>query len=407
MNIRKFDIKKDAKAAFNILNEAGWVDNEKSEYIHSHLKNGRSLAADIEGNAEAIAVSHFGKMKYQQEDLKFSAVTGVICSFLARQQGLAAKLTARRLAEDAADGAEISGLTIFDQGFYNKLGYGNGNYLHLVAINPASLYVPRKTRNPIRLTKEDFQIVHANRLQRMHLHGAVDLPELITKIDMAMCKDGLGLGFKDENGNLTHHMWLMGKGKEDGPLRIFWMSYQNYNQMIELFSVLKSLQDQIALVRFVEPPNIIMQDLLDKPMFYRKITHGGKFKNEIKASNWWQARILDLEKCIAKTHLENCNLKFNLELSDPISKYLPEDSIWKGIGGSYVVELSKNSRVERGHKENLPTLTASVGAFTRLWLGVAKASSLAVTDEFAASQKLIRKLDVSINLPIPRFDWGF
>jgi hypothetical protein len=105
--------------------------------------------------------------------------------------------------------------------------------------------------------------------------------------------------------------------------------------------------------------------------------------------------------------LENCNLKFNLELSDPISKYLPEDSIWKGIGGSYVVELSKNSRVERGHKENLPTLTASVGAFTRLWLGVAKASSLAVTDEFAASQKLIRKLDVSINLPIPRFDWGF
>ena len=107
MKIRKFNMKKDAKAAFNILNEAGGVDNEKSEYIHSHLKNGRSLAAEIEDTAEAIAVSHFGNMKYQQEDLKFSAVTGVICSFLARQQGIAARLTAHWLAEDTADGAEI------------------------------------------------------------------------------------------------------------------------------------------------------------------------------------------------------------------------------------------------------------------------------------------------------------
>jgi hypothetical protein len=46
-------------------------------------------------------------MKCSQEDLKFSAVTGVICSFLARQQGITAKLAARRLAEDIADGAGI------------------------------------------------------------------------------------------------------------------------------------------------------------------------------------------------------------------------------------------------------------------------------------------------------------
>ncbi|GIT39441.1 MAG: hypothetical protein Ct9H300mP8_06370 [Gammaproteobacteria bacterium] len=55
-------------------------------------------------------------------------------------------------------------------------------------------------------------------------------------------------------------------------------------------------------------------------------------------------------------------------------------TIGKGISGDYVVTLGENSFAESGNSPNLPTLSASVGAFSRMWFGIRDASSLVLTD---------------------------
>ena len=65
-------------------------------------------------------------MRYLDETLPFSCITGVTTSRVARKLGLAGKLTAVAVAHEAADGAAVVGLGMFEQGFYNRLGFGNG-----------------------------------------------------------------------------------------------------------------------------------------------------------------------------------------------------------------------------------------------------------------------------------------
>ena len=80
---------------------------------------------------------------------------------------------------------------------------------------------------------------------------------------------------------------------------------------------------------------------------------------------------------------------------------------WRGVSGGYRVTLGRESHAETGFDDGLPTLTASVGAFTRLWLGVRPASGLAVTDELSGPPELLRQLDESVRLLSPVTDWAF
>jgi hypothetical protein len=100
-------------------------------------------------------------------------------------------------------------------------------------------------------------------------------------------------------------------------------------------------------------------------------------------------------------------VRFNLELQDPIERYLGEDVPWRGTGGDYVVTLGPTSSAERGRDGTLPSLRASVGAFTRLWLGVCPASGLAVTDELDGPSELLASLERLLRLPQPYIDWDF
>ena len=52
-------------------------------------------------------------------------------------------------------------------------------------------------------------------------------------------------------------------------------------------------------------------------------------------------------------------------------------------------------------------LDASVGAFTRLWLGVRPASGLALTDELVGQPELVAALDAAFCLPPPLPDWPY
>ena len=57
--------------------------------------------------------------------------------------------------------------------------------------------------------------------------------------------------------------------------------------------------------------------------------------------------------------------------------------------------------------DRLETLSADIGAFSRLWLGSSTATALAVTSDFDGPEALLSALDACICLPVPRFDWNF
>ena len=178
-------------------------------------------------------------------------------------------------------------------------------------------------------------------------------------------------------------------------------------QLFELLALIKSLGDQVSLFSMEEPPEIQFQDLLARPFRNRTNTRGSKFANSHGTRAYWQARMLDVPKCLEKTRLDTESLTFNLALNDPIVAHLNPANAWRGCAGDYVVTLGKQSGAEPGRSASLPVLTASVGAFTRLWLGVRNASSLTLTDDLHGDKALLGALDRALRLPLPHIGWDF
>lgn len=176
MQHRVYDPGRDAAAARRIWHETGWIDDETGDRAQARiLLGGRTLVAELDGEAECLALSIPGFMRYLQSEIPIAAITAVTTSRVARKQGLAARLTAQAVARDAADGAAVSVMDIFEQGFYNRLGYGNGSYEHLLRFDPATLMVPVKARPPKRLTTEDAASIHGALIHRARGHGALNL----------------------------------------------------------------------------------------------------------------------------------------------------------------------------------------------------------------------------------------
>ncbi len=407
MNYRHYQPEKDKPAAHRMLKEVGWTKEGKEEINDLIMEAGRGLVVDLRGEPECMVTTAPGAINYLAAELPFCAVTGVITSHIARKQGLATQLTAHAIAEDAAEGALLAGLGMFDQGFYNRLGFGTGSYEHLAAFDPATLLVATEARVPHRITIEDWEAVHASRWRRRRYHGACSLkPAALSRAEMKF-SEGFGLGYYDDEGHLTHHFW--GKANDEhGPYSIWWVAYQTPEQFLELMALLKNLSDQVYLVRMKEPPDIGLQDLLAQPFKLRQMTEKAKFESRMRAWAYWQVRILDLAGCLAQTHLPGDAVRFNLKLHDPITRYLADtDAPWQGISGEYIITLGPSSSAEIGVAQDLPTLSASVDAFTRLWLGIAPASSLIITDKLAGPPALLEKLAWLLRLPQPSLEWDF
>jgi hypothetical protein len=223
---------------------------------------------------------------------------------------------------------------------------------------------------------------------------------------MAHDGKGFGLGYC-EGGRLTHHLWLSNQGGEHGPLLVCWSAFGNHAQLLELLSLLKSIGDQFHLVKMREPPGVQLQDLIERPFKHQRMTRYSRYECRARAAAYWQMRILDLARCIGKTHLPGSSLRFNLELSDPISGLLRHRAGWRGIGGSYTVSVGAQSTVEPGRNDRLPTLRAQAGAFTRMWMGAQRASALTLTNALSGPAELIDSLDGAFQIPTPHTDWDF
>lgn len=72
-----------------------------------------------------------------------------------------------------------------------------------------------------------------------------------------------------------------------------------------------------------------------------------------------------------------------------------------------MVTLGEGGGAEPGKDASLPQLNCNVNALTRLLIGVAPASSLAVMDDFVAPAELLTQLDDVLRLPKPVTGWEF
>lgn len=410
VRIRRYRDPADRSAAVRIWSEVGWIEEEKREQeaLAVFLSGADVWLAELRDTPECLVSTMPGTLTYLSEEMRMCAVTSVTTSRVGRRQGLASRLTARALAEAVAGGALVSFLGIFDQGFYDRLGYGAGSYERFVSFDPASLKLEGRPPVPHRLTMKDAAVIHGARLTRMRHHGACTiLPEAVTSAEMMWTKAGFGLGYYGADGRLTHHLWAVPKG-ENGPYRVEWMACETPGQLLELLRLLKGLGDQVYTVRMKEPAWLRLQDLLHQPFRHQALSRRGEMETSWESSAYWQLRILDLEKVLAVTSLPGRGqISFNLQLEDPVARYLQDAGGWTGAGGEYVVTLGEVSHARYGHDEDLPTMRASVNAFSRLWFGVAPATSLAVTDELEAPEALLAKLDWLLCLPTPSLDWVF
>jgi hypothetical protein len=411
MDFHEYNPGTDRDACQRIWSETGWLDIDEDtpkKGFDAIASAGRAWTAKINGEPECLVMTTSGAMCYQEESISFSGVSAVTTSRIARKQGLAGRLTAHAVAHDAANGAALSGLGMFEQGFYDKLGFGSGNYIHWLGFDPQTLTVPYASRPPQRLSYEDYEKIHASRVASVNHHGKLTF-ESAQMILGEQCDapKGFGLGYFDESGDLTHHFWFGDPKGEHGPYQIVWMSWQNSEQFLELMGVLRNIGDQVRLVQMLEPAGIQIQDLLRGPLQQQMITSGSKYVNANYGLAEWQIRMNDLSECISKTHLACEPFSFTLEVTDPIEKYLDDDHSWKGISGSYTVTLGEESTVTNDVEPSAPILKSSVNAFSRMWLGCRPASGLVITAGVEGNPELIRKLDDAFRLPVPNRYWEF
>ena len=122
MTFRDYDSNKDKEAAYRIWREAGWLkrDEKKEEAVSALIECDRALVAEVNGEAECLVTTAPGTIRYLDQDLSFSCITGVTTSRVARKQGLASRLTALAVAADAAEGA----LVAFQNGEGLAMGLG-------------------------------------------------------------------------------------------------------------------------------------------------------------------------------------------------------------------------------------------------------------------------------------------
>ena len=393
--------------ALRIWREVGWISSEREEApFEDFISAARAYVGELRGRPECLVATHPGTVNYHGQALDLCAVTAVTTGRIARRQGVATRLTAHALARAAESGAHVAGLGVFDQGFYNRVGFGTGSPVRILSFDPASIKKGTKPGVPYQLTVEDAVAVHRSRWASRLTHGNCRLtPVEVTRAEMRWTEGGFGLGYFNSDGDLTHHIWVAPKG-EHGPHSIWWLSYRTGDQFRELMQLIRTLGDQVHSVSIDEPAGIALDDLIEQPFKQLRMTRRSQYEAKSLAYAYWQVRILDLEACIAAVSCDRA-LRFNLVLDDPVSELVGGDSQWKGLSGEYTVDLGPESMVKRGATPGLPLLKAGVGAFSRLWFGVRSAAGLSITDALEADAELIETLDKTLPARVPQFAWPY
>lgn len=406
---RRYDEERDYVSVLRTWRECGWIDDsdEQAEGVRRFHACGSTLVADVDGAAEAAVHVTTGSFRHVDTELPLAAVTAVTTSHIGRHQGLASRLLAEQLSVARSDGAAVSVLGAFEQGFYDRLGFGTGADERWHTFDPAALTVPLPDAVPVRLTVDDADEIHRLLIRRARGHGSVvlDAPAIVSA-ELRWIEHPVLLGFRDpDDGRLTHFLGAS-MADEHGPLKVTWLAYERPAHALELLGLLRGLGDQFRVVELeVEPPEIHLQDVLRTPA--RQLTYArmmGRAGSLHGSFAEMQLRILDLQRCVAALRLP-VEVTFGLRLTDPLAAL--DDTPWSGIGGEYTIRIGPDPMVRDGIDDGLPVLDASVNALSRLWVGALPASSLALTDDLAGPEELLASLDRAIRLPTPADTWSF
>ena len=403
--------------------DAAWLDegdeDDDEQFARFHDAASWVVGELDDGRTEASASWLPGEVRHVDTDLPFAGVTSVNVGRVARGQGLASGVTALVTARAADAGAAVAGLGIFDQGFYDKVGYGTLAPWVIQRFDPAQLQAPWGHRPPLRLTaKDDGERIHRAIERRRRVHGAVTFSSVDrTVVELGWTSKGVGLGYADDDGELTHLLWMSAKG-EHGPYRVSLPVFRTGAQLRELLSLLKSLSGQVRLAIVDQPADLSIQELLRNPHRTRPREDGtGAGDIPTKAAAWHQARILDVEACVGVVRATR-EVTFVAEVDDPLTAVLEraggavdEQPTWRGIGGRWAITLGAASsgaeRLDEGGGADLPVLRTTVNELTRLWFGVRPPTQLAMVGDVEAPDDLLEALDDALRLPVPHFDMDF
>ena len=405
--IRAYDRDRDLDHVLRTWLEVGWLESpDKKAALEAFFDTANVEVGLIDDEAECSVHWVPGEIQYQQSQLGLCAVTAVTTSHIARRQGLASRMTARALQQGAEAGHAVAALGMFEQGFYDRVGFGTAAYDNQLQFDPANLLVDHiPYRRPVRVTMDEWADIHGAMRNRLGSHGAVYLdPPRLVEGETGFADNPFALGYRDDDGVLTHMVYGDLKG-ENGPFAINAIAYQSTDQLLELLRLLRELGDQFRSVKMIEPAHVQLQALLREPIRERHRSIKSDMESFNRASAWWQLRMLDVGACVAARSWVGEPVSFNLTLSDPLTDRLDEG--WSGVAGDYTITVAAESSATEGHTDGLPTMTTGVAAFTRLWFCVAQATTLVTTDAVEAPPELLAALDEALLLPRPLPGWMF
>lgn len=387
--------------------EIGWIehDNEKqAEALGHFVQHGAARVGVVAGDAECFVHRTPGSIRYDRVDLPLCAITAVTTSPIARNIGLASRMTAEAISAGAVDGAAVAALGMFEQGFYDRFGMGTLAYVDHLSFDPSRLRADPPRRAPIRVTRDDWAEVAGLMARRARRHGSVTLdPAGVLRTELLWVEEPyFGFGFRASDGRLTACIVGTNAG-EHGPFKVELFAYEDDDDLRDLLGLLRSLSAQIHRVQMVEPAGIQLQDLIDRPIRGAE-PDDPNHKPWHTAMAWYQLRILDLQACVEARTWPGDEVRFDLVLTDPLSE---ADVEWAGLAGDHSLTVGPTSSVASGHRGGLPVLRASIGAFSRLWFGVRPATGLTVTDDLAGPPELLEALDRALALPPPLPELSF
>ncbi len=97
-----------------------------------------------------------------RQSMQYIALTG-------KHKGFS--IDSHAISEEVTHGTDLFILNMFEQGFYDRLGFGTGPYKNYVKFHPYQLSVPDLARSPKRLSMDQFKVMHQDYLERQRGHG--------------------------------------------------------------------------------------------------------------------------------------------------------------------------------------------------------------------------------------------
>lgn len=408
---RSFDTGRDLDDVVRIWHESRWIDRDDERQraaLAAFVDGGVAEVGVVDGAAECLVHRTAGTMHHDRTPLPATAVTAVTTSHVGRRRGLASTLTTRALRAAADEGATVATLGMFEQGFYDRFGFGTGSPVLVASFDPASLRLPHVPhRPPVRFGPDDSPALADALRRRLPHHGMVtlDAPRSV-EAELGFSEHPFALGYR-EGGRVTH--FLAGSlDDEHGPFRVTMVAYETGAQLLELLRLLHELGDQIYTVTMTEPAHVQLGQLIETPARQRARSRRSDHETVTRAVAWWQLRVLDLAAVVAAHTWPGDPVEFVAEVSDPVADRLDDGGAggWRGVAGRYRIRLGADSTAERldgssGSAGTLPVLRCSAGAVSRLVFGVRPATSLALTDDLVAPPDLLADLDRALCLPVP------